>query len=73
MSAYCRYIVYHNAVIVYAAYKEAIILKWKAKFQLVPPDMHHRNKAERSIRNFKSHFLSILEGLLMRFPGFSGT
>ncbi len=25
------------------AYKEAIIFKWKATFQLVPPDMHRRN------------------------------
>ena len=26
-----------------ATYKEAITIKWKAKFQLVPPDMHRRN------------------------------
>ncbi len=43
-----------------AVYKEAIIVKWKAKFQLVSPDMHQRNQAERAIRTFKSPFLSIL-------------
>ncbi len=32
-----------------AAYKEAITVKWKAKFQLVPLDMHRRNRAERAI------------------------
>jgi hypothetical protein len=26
-----------------ATYKEAITVKWKAKFQIVPPDMHRRN------------------------------
>ncbi len=45
------------------AYKEAITVKWKAKFQLVPPDMHRRNRAERAICTFKSHFLSILAGV----------
>jgi hypothetical protein len=33
-----------------AAYKEAITFKWNATFQLVPPDMHRRNRAERAIR-----------------------
>ncbi len=46
-----------------AAYKEAITVKWKADFQLVLPDMHRRNRAERTIRTFKSHFLSILAGV----------
>ena len=27
------------------------------KFQLVPPHIHHRNSAERAIRNFKEHFI----------------
>jgi hypothetical protein len=27
-----------------AEYKEAITFKWNAKFQLVPPDMHHQNQ-----------------------------
>ena len=35
------------------AHKEAITFKWNAKFQLVPPDMHRRNRAERAIRTFK--------------------
>ncbi len=50
------------------AYKEAITVKWKAKFQLVPPDMHRRNWVERAIRTFKSHFLSILAGVDTAFP-----
>ena len=33
------------------AYKEAITFKWNATFQLVPPDMHRRNRAERAIRD----------------------
>jgi hypothetical protein len=50
------------------AYKEAIILKWKVTFQLVPPDMHRRNWAERAIRTFKDHFLAILAGVDAAFP-----
>ena len=38
-------------------YKEAMINKWKVKYQLVPPDMHRRNAAERTIRTFKAHFI----------------
>ena len=51
-----------------AVYKEAITVKWKAKFQRVPPDMHCRNWVERAIRMFKSHFLSILAGVDTAFP-----
>ena len=51
-----------------ATYKEAITIKWGAKFQLVPPDMHHMNWAERAIRTSKSHFLSILAGVDSVFP-----
>jgi hypothetical protein len=36
--------------------------------QPLPPDMHHRNKAERMIRHFKNHFLSILAGVDAAFP-----
>jgi hypothetical protein len=50
------------------AYKEAIIFKRKATFQLVPPDMHCRNRAERAIRTFKDHFLAILAGVDAAFP-----
>ncbi len=51
-----------------AAYKEAITVKWKAKFQLVPLDIHRRNRVERAICTFKSHFLSILAGVDTAFP-----
>jgi hypothetical protein len=51
-----------------AAYKQAITVTWQAEFQLVPPDMHRRNRAERAIRTFKSHFISILAGVDPTFP-----
>jgi hypothetical protein len=51
-----------------AAYKEAITFKWNATFQLVPPDMHHHNWAERAICTFKDHFLAILAGVDSAFP-----
>jgi hypothetical protein len=51
-----------------AAYKQAITFTWQSKFQLVPPEMHHCNRAERAIRTFKDHFLSILAGVDQSFP-----
>ena len=51
-----------------AAFKQAITFAWRAKFQLVPPDMHRRNRAERAIRTFKDHFLAILAGVDKAFP-----
>jgi hypothetical protein len=51
-----------------AAYKQAITFTWQAEFQLVPPDMHRQNHAERAIRTFKAHFLSILAGVDPSFP-----
>ena len=36
--------------------------------QLVPPHLHRRNSAERAIRTFKSHFISILCGTDPSFP-----
>jgi hypothetical protein len=51
-----------------AAYKEAITFKWNEKFQLVPPDMHHQNRAERPIRTFKDNFLAMLAGVNSAFP-----
>ena len=36
--------------------------------QLVPPDNHRRNLAERAIQTFKSHFKSILAGVDDSFP-----
>jgi hypothetical protein len=53
-----------------AAYKEAVTFKWNAKFQLVPPDMHCQNQAERAICTFKDHFLAILAGVNSAFPPF---
>ena len=51
-----------------AAYKRTITDTWKCKFQLVPPDMHRRNRAERAIRTFKDHFIAILAGVDDNFP-----
>jgi hypothetical protein len=51
-----------------ATYKEAITFKWNAIFQLIPPDMHRRNWAERAIRRFKDHFLAILAAVDSAFP-----
>jgi hypothetical protein len=51
-----------------AAYKHTITFTLQAKFQLVPPDMHCRNRAEQAIRTFKAHFLSILAGVDPTFP-----
>ncbi len=51
-----------------ADFKQVITESWKNKFQLVPPDMHQRNKAKRMIRHFKNHFLSILAGIDATFP-----
>jgi hypothetical protein len=50
-----------------AAYKEAIIVKWNTKFQLVLPDMHCHNWAERDICTFKDHFLAILASINSAF------
>ena len=36
--------------------------------ELVPPGCHRRNAAEVAIRNFKSHFLSVLAGTADSFP-----
>ena len=40
----------------------------RCKYQLVPPHVHRRNRAERAIRTFKDHFLSILAGVAPTFP-----
>ena len=49
-------------------YKWAIKKKWNANYQLVPPNTHRSNAAERAIRTFKAHFLSILAGVAPDFP-----
>ena len=53
-----------------AEYKRIIEEKWKATYQIVPPNVHHRNIAERAIFTFKAHFLSILAGVDPEFPKF---
>jgi hypothetical protein len=40
----------------------------KKNMELVPPGCHQQNAAEVAIRNFKSHFLSVLAGVANDFP-----
>ena len=51
-----------------AAYRQLITDKCKADFQLLPPNIHRRNAAERAIRMFKAHFLAILAGVAPDYP-----
>jgi hypothetical protein len=51
-------------------YRSVITQDWKCTFQLVPPDLHHHNIAERAIQTFKAHFLSILAGISSSFPNY---
>ena len=51
-----------------AAMKDLITTKYRMAYELVPPGCHRRNAAEVAIRNFKSHFLSILAGTADDFP-----
>lgn len=53
-----------------AEYKRVIEEVWKTKYQLVPPEVHRRNKAERAIRTFKDHFIAILAGVASDFPAY---
>jgi hypothetical protein len=39
-----------------------------AEYQFVPPHCHHRNAAERAIRNFKEHFVGGLSSVDPAFP-----
>jgi len=48
--------------------KDHIRDKYKLTLELVPPGCHRRNAAEVAIRNFKSHFLSVLAGVSDDFP-----
>ena len=50
-------------------YKRAIKKKWNANYQGVPPNTRRSNAAERALRTFKAHFLSILAGVDPDFPG----
>ncbi len=44
------------------------VVKKNCKMQLVPPDTHRSNLAERAIQTFKNHFVSILSGVDKSFP-----
>ena len=50
------------------AMKDHIRDDLKFTMELVPPGCHRRNAAEVAIRNFKSHFLSVLSGTADNFP-----
>ena len=43
-------------------------IKKEFKMEMVPPDTHRRNIAERAIQTFKNHFIPILAGVDPRFP-----
>jgi hypothetical protein len=45
----------------------------KFDMELVPPGCHRRNAAKVAIRNFKTHFLSVLAGVANDFPQAHGT
>jgi hypothetical protein len=49
---------------------KACIQKNGMTHELVPPDYHRRNIAERAIQTFKNHFVSILSGVDDKFPLF---
>ena len=53
-----------------ATYKKSITETWKAKYQLVLSHVHLCNAAERSIRMFKAHFISVLVGVNPSVPGY---
>ena len=53
-------------------YQATIRNRWKVQFQLVSPDMHRRNAAERAIRTFKAHVLAILSGVAPDFHAICG-
>ncbi len=48
-------------------------IRKKCLIQLVPPDNHQQNLAERVIQTFKNHFKAILAGVDDSFPRDSGT
>ena len=50
-----------------AEFKKAII-KNGMKYQLVPPNDHRRNVAEKAIQVFKDHYISVLCGTDVSFP-----
>ncbi len=50
-----------------AAYKTAVETS-KMMYQLVPPDNHQQNMAEKVIQTFKNHFVSVLSGCAPTMP-----
>ena len=40
----------------------------QVKFQLVPPNLHRNNAAEKAIGTFKDHFVTMLCSVDPRFP-----
>eukprot|EP00804_Cyclotella_cryptica_P007766 CCRYP_001371-RA/>CCRYP_001371-RA protein AED:0.39 eAED:0.39 QI:0/0/0/1/1/1/2/0/283 len=54
-----------------AAYREAITTS-AMTYQLVPPDDHRRNIAEKAIQTWKDHFVSALSGTADNFPSTYG-
>ena len=50
------------------AMKSVIRDEYQMEMELLPPGCHRRNAAEVAIRNFKSHFLSVLAGTADDFP-----
>jgi hypothetical protein len=50
-----------------ASYKHAIINS-DMSYQLVPPDDHRRNLAEKAIQTWKDHFIAALSGTADKFP-----
>jgi hypothetical protein len=50
-----------------AAYKQSI-LESGLTYQLVPPDDHRRNVAEKAIQTWKDHFIAVLSGTADKFP-----
>ena len=51
-------------------FKHLITEELGITYKLVPPDIRRHNDAERAIRTFKAHFLSVLAGIAPDFPKF---
>ncbi len=49
------------------SYKDAIRASGMT-YQLVPPDDHRRNMAEKAIQTFKDHFIRVLSGCAATMP-----
>ena len=43
-------------------------IKKNCAMQLVPPDTHQRNLAERAIQTFKNYYVAVLSGVDESFP-----